>query len=592
MGWFAPRRMTRGLVRPAGALLLVAGAVTGAAALVDRPSSDPDHPRFLNSFDVAQLHSDAVLEQTPDRSARLTVTERLTGSFSGGAGHHLVRLLPTAVAGHTMPVTILSVTGPDGAPRKWHAALEDDDTLGLRITGEPTDSSGTFTVKYRSDGVVVDSGDPRAIWDVKPAEWPEDTVVNGTLTVPASLAAPVGAPAECHATAADCTLTSGLTTEARTYSTPSLSAGSDDEVVVSVGVAPGLFTPNTERSGSRGDLALLGAGLGALTLSGIGAALAASRRRRGSHERVDLLETVVPEGLSPAMAASLLGSPGHGIVGQLLAAAVNGNVRLRVGDEDVLVEHVEWPEGLTAEADAALSVLAPREPGETRSVAGGVRLATEATLAQIRDAPERAGLARRPDRSRVGRRLALAGVGAAVVIPWYAHAQDASFVVGAGSLTAVLAALGVGYGTLHEWRSYTARGRELLGQLEGLRRYVTLRRAERIAFLRNVSGQETAESHEALVYQRLLPYAAVLGLVDEWREQVAESLGSEPTWLPMEQLDRVLGAVDADTIAERLDGILTPMEGRSAKAQVSVPEFTTRPGGYGNFWGGAGGGSG
>lgn len=579
MDWFAPRRVMRGLARPAGALLLVAGAVTGLATVADRPTSNADNPHFLNAFDVTQVQSDAVLNQTAgDRTGRLTVTERLTGSFDGSR-RHLVRVFPTDVSGHRMPVTVLDVTRPNGTPATWHAEPEGD-ALVLRVEAEPEDSEGTFTLTYRRDGVVVDTpAGIRVVWDVKPGEWPEAATVAGTLTVPGSLAAQEPTT-ECTAAGTPCALTSDTTTDgSQTHAIPALTAGADDEVSMAVGLAPGLITPNADPVGGPGNAALIGIGAGALTLAGAGAAFAASRRRRGTHESVDLLETILPERLSPAMAGGLLGSPGRGIVGQLLAAAVAGHVRLRVGDEDVLVELVDWPEGLSPEADAALSVLAPRTKGEIRSVGGGVRLATEATLAQIRDAPERARLVRRPDRPRAARRLGVAGLGAAIVIPWYAHAQDASFLVGAGSLTAVLAALGVGYGTIYEWQSYTARGREALGQLEGLARYVRLPRAERITFLRNASGQEVADSHEALIYQQLVPYAAVLGLVDTWREQVAESLGSDPAWLPMDQLGRVLAAVDADTLAERLDGILMPVERRPTVSHYSqLYGVTSEPG--------------
>jgi hypothetical protein len=344
MDWFAPRRVMAGLVRPGAALLLVAGAVTGAASFADRPLSDPDHPRFVNAFAVEQVESEAVLERAPDRFGRLTVTERLTGSFGDGTARQVVRVLPLDVDGHHMPVAVVEVSGPDGAPAKWHAAMEND-ALVLRITGAPTDTSGTFTVTYRRDGAVVDTGgSPHVVWDVRPKEWPEDAAVSGSLTVPGALAAGGGEGTQCTAAGSACHLTSGTTAEGtRTYALAPLSAGTDDEVLVDVQVGPRLFAANAVPAEGAGNATLVGIGAGALALAGAGAALAASRRRRGAHESVDLLETVVPERLSPAMAGSLVGSPGRGIVGQLLAAAVAGQVRLWVGDEDVLVELVEWP---------------------------------------------------------------------------------------------------------------------------------------------------------------------------------------------------------------------------------------------------------
>ncbi|MEO7752624.1 MAG: hypothetical protein ABIS35_04365, partial [Terracoccus sp.] len=75
----------------------------------------------------------------------------------------------------------------------------------------------------------------------------------------------------------------------------------------------------------------------------------------------------------------------------------------------------------------------------------------------------------------------------------------------------------------------------------------------------------TAEE-ETDVYERLLSYAIVLGVEDIWLT-TAEALGiSDRAWVPESGLTRVIEAVTAAGLAERLDGRIDPMPGTSPRA--------------------------
>ena len=289
--------------------------------------------------------------------------------------------------------------------------------------------------------------------------------------------------------------------------------------------------------------------------------------------------------LSPALAGSLYGSAGRGIVGQLLAATIDGDVRLRPGDDDVLVELVSWPTGLSREADEALSVLVPRSPSRPQTLSGRLTLATDETLARVRDAAIRARLVEREDTTRADHLLTGGSVVAAAGIPWFAHSTGLGFAVGATTLAAVLGSVGVGWGLIHARRAWTPQGTDTLGYLEGVTHYLASAQTDRIVFLQSatVGSHRVTAEEEADVYERLLPYAVVLGVEDVWLA-TADALGiSDRPWVPEGGLSAVIDAVSGADLAERLDARIDPLPGTS-------PRSPAVPTAQGNLWLGAGGG--
>lgn len=89
--------------------------------------------------------------------------------------------------------------------------------------------------------------------------------------------------------------------------------------------------------------------------------------------------------------------------------------------------------------------------------------------------------------------------------------------------------------------------------LDRLRRHLTSPRDERIAALREAHGRDVTAADEAAVYERLLPWAVVLGVEDEWLDRMTEVHGHTPGWLVEGRLPDLVGAVRESDIAQRLD---------------------------------------
>lgn len=578
MDWFAPPRAFAPLVRPAAALLLCAGAVTAVTASVDGWRRSNADFVSMPQYRVESLTADYVLGRDADGSARLDATEQVRLTFlapdaaaDGPPEHAFVRVLPTTLDGLRRPVQVLGVEDASGRVLPWTMTGEGD-SLHLRVVdseatpGQPA----TYVIHYAADGVVRSDGGGQVLeWGVTGRDWSRSIPeVSARLTTTADLRGVLDV--------------AGGAAEPLTVSATDVSPHED--VQLRAGIHGTRFTdPQADPAHERARATVLWIGMSALALAGAAMALAAARHHRGQAGQVTVARSVIPFDLSPALAGSLLGRPGRGVVGQLLDAAVRGYVRLRPGHQDVLVETFACPPQLTPEAKVALSVLAPSGPGRPQSVRARLDGVDDDALTLVRDAAIRAGLVTRPDVARGDRLLIVGAAAAAVGIPWLAHSSGVGFAVGAASLAMVLGAAGVAHGVLHAWRSWTPRGVEALGRLEGLRSYLTSPQAERMTVLQEAIGGDRVISaaEEADVHGRLLPYAVVLGVEDAWLGASDATRVTAPAWLPEGRLRDILRAMTAGDLAERLDRrvpttpgaphALTPM-GPAAPVPLVAPD--------------------
>ena len=66
----------------------------------------------------------------------------------------------------------------------------------------------------------------------------------------------------------------------------------------------------------------------------------------------------------------------------------------------------------------------------------------------------------------------------------------------------------------------TTKGLEVSRQLEGLKLYIKMAEAERIAFLQSVSGADTSPEGIVKLYEKLLPYAIFFGAEKSWLKEM------------------------------------------------------------------------
>src|SRR5574344_27536 len=68
----------------------------------------------------------------------------------------------------------------------------------------------------------------------------------------------------------------------------------------------------------------------------------------------------------------------------------------------------------------------------------------------------------------------------------------------------------------------TIQGLDLSNYIEGLKLYIGMAEADRIAFLQSVNGAEMTNSNIIILYEKLLPYAALFGMEKSWMQELSK----------------------------------------------------------------------
>ena len=133
----------------------------------------------------------------------------------------------------------------------------------------------------------------------------------------------------------------------------------------------------------------------------------------------------------------------------------------------------------------------------------------------------------------------------------------------------------------------TPAGRELLDEIEGLKRYLSV--AERDE-LKNLPGPQAPPSLDAQRYEHLLPYAVALEVEDAWTKKFTAAAGAAAVAAVTAGISWYRGSSIGDL------GSFTQAVGSSLSSQIasssSVPGSSSGGGGGGSSGGGGGGGGG
>ncbi len=133
----------------------------------------------------------------------------------------------------------------------------------------------------------------------------------------------------------------------------------------------------------------------------------------------------------------------------------------------------------------------------------------------------------------------------------------------------------------------TPAGRELLDEIEGLKRYLSV--AERDE-LKNLPGPQAPPSLDAQRYEQLLPYAVALEVEDAWTKKFTAAAGAAAVAAVTAGISWYRGSSIGDL------GSFTQAVGSSLSSQIasssSVPGSSSGGGGGGSSGGGGGGGGG
>jgi len=139
------------------------------------------------------------------------------------------------------------------------------------------------------------------------------------------------------------------------------------------------------------------------------------------------------------------------------------------------------------------------------------------------------------------------------------------------------------------FEEHTEKGLDYSRYLDGLKLYISMAEADRLAFLQSVKGVDTSHAGVVKLYEKLLPYAALFGLEKSWLNELSRYYEfddvSAPTWYVG------MGVFSAHDFASAMHS-LTSTAGTTITHSTTANSSSSGSGFSGGFSGGGGGGGG
>lgn len=525
---------------------------------------------------------DAVYELSRDEGGHsvLDTTETIVARFPEiDQNRGIRRAIPSSYRGHPTDIEQITVTDETGTPRAFEVDTDDDDETFVYVTVRADDyvhGEQTYVIGYRQHNVTLQPDDAAIdefYWDVNGTGWAQPFGrVSAELRLSDDVAVAFTGDASCYqgGSGSSTTCDSLEITESQppSITVEALDLGPYENLTLAAAFAQGTFVPRDESFGSS-PAAITSAIAAAFAVLAAGAAAVIRGARWRDHpgRGTIIAEYEPPAGISPMVAADLVGRADKGVTATILDLAVGGELRIvESGKRKYAVERLSSNSApLPADADAAAVMRAlfaeyRRRRELTQDTALGKELLALRTSVGKRVVGD--GLRRR---ASIGPRLLLAAgalVAAVLALVFGIIALDAQmggFWPAACFIVAIIAAV-VTFGTVAVVRPLTAQGRVVRDHLEGLRLYIRLAEADRLRVLQSPSGALRVERPAAAsvpgasltdasgdagraanldpvtvlkLNERLLPYAVLFGLEREWSRELSalyEQTGAEPSW--------------------------------------------------------------
>lgn len=591
----APVLVTVGLA--ATTLLVPAASATAASADVD---TDVD----VDDFSYASWDARFDVSLDDEGRSRMRVTESLTARFpDSDQNKGIVRGLPTSYENAWLELDVLSVTDETGAEVPYET--DEEDGLLYVLTGDDDYVQGltTYVIEYEMRDVILaaDTGVDEFYWDLLPLdstqlieEFRADVVFDDAMT------ARMTGDARCYigyaGSTSECPLTTSSDGSAFRVEANDLSPG--EGVTLAVGFeSDTAVQPAARQPDPATDTAPAIAALGGLGLSvGSWFAVSSFRRSRRTSSGIIVAQYDVPDSMPPLLAAAIVPAAKDAIPAEIVHLAVRGTVRIEEGAEAEEPRLRRLPAGripdqLDVEALDALFVDADADgvaplPAASEEFAARMTALTKSGA----DAAASRGLVTKA-RSR-----------GAVILQWCAIAVAVvGFGLGlwgiiAGRVTALPAFVAIAFGlflvllsSLYSFSKHTvltAEGARDYEHLMGVKEFIRVAEADRLQMLQSFSGAERRQDGTAnviVVYERLLPYAMLFGMEDEWGRVLERAYASErrgASWIGDPSTPFVHGRLAAFAASS------------NAAASYSAPSASTSSSSGGSFGGGFSGGGG
>ncbi|KJL29613.1 DUF2207 domain-containing protein [Microbacterium oxydans] len=604
------------IIRLLAVLALAAAALAAptAATAASVPSAESAVSADVNDFSYASWDAEYELSLDSEGRSWLHVTETLVARFPDfDQNRGIVRGLPTSYEGARIDTTVVSVTDEDGAAVPYET--ETDDGVLYVSTGDDDFVQGltTYVIEYTMRDVVLaaDTGVDEFYWDILPLDSTQAIErFSASIAVDPAMSARLSGSARCYTGAAgstdECDLQGPeMENGAAVFRVESGQRPAGDGVTVAIGFESGTAAPSPARQPNPlADVVPVVGAAGAAGLSVAGwVAVSMFTRRRRVADGIIVAQYDVPDRMPPLLAAALIPGAKDPVPAEIVHLAVRGTLRI---EETADTERprlrrlpgTRIPDQLDVQALDALFVGADADgvidlPAESETFAarmgGLVSSGGEAAKSQGFITTARSRGAMILQWCAIG--VAVVGLGLAL---WGVISGRDSAIPGlvAVSFGAVLVMISSFY-VFSKHSVLTVDGARELEYLLGVKEFIRVAEADRLQMLQSYSGAERRQDGSAnviVLYERLLPYAMLFGMEDEWgrvlefvysHEQHGAGWIGDPT-SPFLRTQLTVFAVSSHAAAT----YTAPSTGSSSSAGGSFGGGFSGGGGGGGFSGG------
>jgi len=503
----------------------------------------------VNDFVITNYDIRYQLSRDEQGRSRLKTTETITAEFpSDDQNHGIERAIPKTYDGHSTSLDVVSVKKSDGSPWNYTKYSSNDNEV-LRIGDADTyvHGSQTYVITYEQRDVTkafADTGGDEFYWDTNGVDWRVPIRnLSVSLTIEESLASALNGKTACYrgqsGETGRCDVMGGSP-----YTVQASNLNPGENVTLAIGFHAATFKPYEPSLFERfvslylASLFIVGAiGVGIIVWLGI---LWGRWSNRKSELGTIVPEYIPPRDVSVTAAASIGAQTGPAFTAQLLDFAVRHYTKIYQTREKSLFKQAEYDieiirdiKTLKAEEQEIFSdIFSGKISVGTRLKLSSLRNNTKVFMAMQDNDPklkklvrEEYGLrARDPAKTKTFSRAGWMLLVAAIVLlnPVLLIAAILAFV------------------WAHTLWPLTDKGLELYRYMEGLKTYITVAEADRLAMLQSPEGAAKvgtvgADDTGVLVklYERVLPYAVLFGQEKQWNKQLGlyyESAGTNPSW--------------------------------------------------------------
>ncbi|APH44008.1 hypothetical protein BMW26_02800 [Microbacterium sp. 1.5R] len=607
----AATRLARTLVTIGltAAALLVPTTPAAAAAAGPAPAAGASTAIRADVDDFSYASWDARYEVGLDDDGRshMHVTESLTARFPEvDQNKGIVRGLPTSYENAWLDVRVLSVTDETGADVPYET--EQEDGLLLVLTGDDDYVRGltTYVIEYEMRDVILaaDSGVDEFYWDLLPLDSTQPVEdFRAEIVFDETMTERMTGNARCYTgyqgSTNECDLVASPDGSQFAVEAKELSPG--EGITIAVGFDPGTAVqPSARQPDPVTDTVPAIAALGGLGLSvGSWIAVSAFKKKRRTSSGIIVAQYDVPDSLPPLLATGIVPGAKDPIPAEIIHLAVRGLLRIEDGTD---VEQPRLrrlpggriPDELDAQALDALFV------GADAAGVAEVPSSSEDFAARMKT------LSQSGIEAAVSRGLTTKARGrGAMILQWCAIGVVlAGFALGlwgiiGGRVTAIPAFVAIAFGVflvlLSSFYGFskhtvlTAEGARLYEYLMGVREFIRVAEADRLRMLQSYTGAERRQDGSAnviVVYERLLPYAMLFGMENEWGailEQVYAYEQRGASWI---------GDPSAPFVRGQLVAFAATSHASATYAAPSASSSSSAGGSFGGGFSGGGGGGG